>query len=64
MDDRLQILEERLTFLLRHVEEQDREMMALSRALHKCTEKLARLEGKATDHSDPGPPADQRPPHW
>lgn len=60
-------LEERLAFLQRHVEQQDREMLELSRQLMKLTERLARMEAKVaqgTDSAESSPAADERPPHW
>jgi uncharacterized coiled-coil protein SlyX len=67
MDDRQRALEERLTFLQRHVEQQDRIILELSREVSKLSERLARTEAKVTqtaDAGDQGPPADERPPHW
>ncbi len=67
MDDRQRDLEERLTFLQRHVEQQDRIILELSRAVSKLSDRLARTEAKLTqtaDAGDQGPPADERPPHW
>ncbi|MFZ9979424.1 MAG: SlyX family protein [Opitutales bacterium] len=67
MDDRQRDLEERLTFLQRHVEQQDRIILELSREVSKLSDRLARAEAKVTqsaDAVDQGPPADERPPHW
>jgi len=67
MDDRQRALEERLTFLQRHVEQQDRIILELSREVSKLSERLARTEAKVTQSADAGdqaPPADERPPHW
>jgi SlyX protein len=67
MDERQRALEERLTFLQRHVEQQDRIILELSREVSKLSERLARTEAKVTqsaDAGDQGPPADERPPHW
>jgi SlyX protein len=67
MDDRLRDLEERLTFLQRHVEQQDRAMLGLSREVSKLADRLARAEAKLTQSADAGDqaaPADERPPHW
>ena len=67
MDSRLHDLEERLTFLQRHVEQQDRIMLELSREVSKLSDRLARTEAKLTQSTDAGeqaPPADERPPHW
>ncbi len=67
MDDRQRALAERLPFLQRHVEQQDRIILELSREVSKFSERLARTEAKVTqsaDAGDQGPPADERPPHW
>jgi len=67
MEAPLHDLEERLAFLQRHVEQQDREMLELSRELMKVTERLARMEAKVaqgTDSAENSSPADERPPHW
>ncbi len=60
-------LEEKIAFLQRHVEQQDRAMLELTRELGRLSERLARAEARLKQQSageDPGPPADERPPHW
>ncbi|MEY4085930.1 MAG: SlyX [Verrucomicrobiota bacterium] len=67
MDPSRRDLEERIAFLQRHVEQQDRVLLELSREVAKLVDRLARLEAKtaqAADAAEPGPPADERPPHW
>jgi len=67
MDSQLHDLEELLTFLQRHVEQQDRVILELSREVAKLSDRLARTEAKvvrSSDVADSGPPADERPPHW
>ena len=67
MDDHQRALEERLTFLQRHVEQQDRIILELSREVSKLADRLVRAEAKLTQSADAGyqaPPADERPPHW
>jgi len=67
MDSGRQDLEERLTFLQRHVEQQDRIIIELSREVAKLSDRLARTEAKVSQSADAGdqaPPADERPPHW
>jgi uncharacterized coiled-coil protein SlyX len=67
MDDHQRALEERLTFLQRHVEQQDRIILELSREVSKLSDRLVRAEAKLTQSADAGeqaPPADERPPHW
>jgi uncharacterized coiled-coil protein SlyX len=67
MDAHQRALEERLTFLQRHVEQQDRIILELSREVAKLSDRLVRAEAKLTQSADAGdqaPPADERPPHW
>ena len=67
MDDHQRALEERLTFLQRHVEQQDRIILELSREVSKLADRLVRAEAKLTQSADTGDqaaPADERPPHW
>ena len=67
MDERQRALEERLSFLQRHVEQQDRIILELSREVSKLSDRLVRAEAKLTQSADAGdqaPPADERPPQW
>ena len=67
MDEHQRALEERLTFLQRHVEQQDRIILELSREVSKLSDRLVRAEAKLTQSADAGDqaaPADERPPHW
>ena len=67
MEDRQRALEERLTFLQRHVEQQDRIILELSREVSTLSDRLVRAEAKLTQSADAGDqaaPADERPPHW
>ena len=67
MDEHQRALEERLTFLQRHVEQQDRIILELSREVSKLADRLVRAEAKLTQSADAGDqtaPADERPPHW
>jgi SlyX protein len=67
MDPTRRDLEERIAFLQRHVEQQDRVLLDLSREVAKLVDRLARVEAKtaqAADGAESGPPADERPPHW
>ena len=67
MDEHQRALEERLTFLQRHVERQDRIILELSREVSKLADRLVRAEAKLTQSADAGDqaaPADERPPHW
>ena len=67
MDEQQRALEERLTFLQRHVEQQDRIILELSREVSKLADRLVRAEAKLTQSADAGDqaaPADERPPHW
>ena len=67
MDPSRREMEERIAFLQRHVEQQDRVLLELSREVAKLVDRLARLEAKsaqAADAAESGPLADERPPHW
>ncbi len=66
MDARLQKLEEQLAHLQRHIEQQDRVMLNLSKELERLKERIVRLEAGPSDGAEAGPgsPADERPPHW
>ena len=48
MDDHQRALEERLTFLQRHVEQQDRIILELSPEVSKLADRLVRAEAKLT----------------
>lgn len=63
----LKPLEEKIAFLQRHVEQQDRAMLELTREVARISERLARAEARLKQQDggeDSGPPADERPPHW
>ena len=62
MDSRLHDLEERLTFLQRHVEQQDRVILELSREVSKLSDRLARTEAKLTQTADAGDQVEQQEP--
>jgi len=66
MDDTLRRLEEQLVHLQRHVEQQDRAMLDLTREIDRLRQRLDRLESKPSAEGDTaaGSPADERPPHW
>jgi len=66
MDDRVRRLEEQLAHLQRHVEQQDRAMLDLTREIDRLRQRLERLESKPSSEGDSaaGSPADERPPHW
>lgn len=66
MDDRLRRLEEQLAHLQRHIEQQDRAMLDLTREADRLRQRLERLEAKPAGDGDTaaGSPADERPPHW
>jgi phage shock protein A len=59
-------LEEQLVHLQRHVEQQDRAMLDLTRELERLRQRIERLETKPANEGDTaaGSPADERPPHW
>ena len=60
-------LEIKITFLEKHIEEQDRAMFEMSRQMDRLERELARLselvKGSAGS-SGPASPADERPPHY
>jgi len=66
MDDRVRRLEEQLAHLQRHIEQQDRAMLELTRETDRLRQRLERLETKPSSDGDiaAGSPADERPPHW
>lgn len=66
MEDPLRRLEEQVAHLQRHIEQQDRAMLELTRETDRLRRRLERLEAKpaADGDSAPGSPADERPPHW
>ncbi len=67
MPDRQQDLEEKITFLQRHLEQQDRAFLELSKEVSALAARLARTEAKVTaqgNAAEQAPPADERPPHW
>ena len=66
MDDPLRRLEEQVAHLQRHIEQQDRAMLELTRETDRLRQRLERLEAKPASDGDSaaGSPADERPPHW
>ena len=66
MESSIRELQERLAFMQRHIEQQDRVVLELSREVSEISARLARAEAKAQQAGDieTGPPADERPPHW
>jgi len=66
MDEPARRLEEQLAHLQRHVEQQDRAMLELTREVDRLRQRLERLESKPASDGDTsaGSPADERPPHW
>jgi uncharacterized coiled-coil protein SlyX len=62
-------LEIKITFLEKHVEDQNRAMFEMSRQIDRLERQLARLveivkRGTEGGPSGPGSPADERPPHY
>lgn len=59
-------LQERIAFLQRHIEQQDRAFLELSKEITALSQRLARLEGKMNQlgGDEASPPADEKPPHW
>ncbi|MCH2155405.1 MAG: SlyX family protein [Opitutales bacterium] len=70
MEDRLVELEQKVAFLERHVEEQDTEMLRLSRLFNQLSVKLERAEERIRDLTN-NEPSDgdrlnlhEKPPHY
>lgn len=67
-DARLERLEERLAWLERHVEEQDKVMLAQAETLDRLRAELRLLRDRAAalsgEGAGPVSPADERPPHY
>jgi len=63
-DDRLALLEERLSWLQRHVTEQDKAMLAMAGEIDQLKKRL--LELSQGPDAEPGSPLviDERPPHY
>jgi uncharacterized coiled-coil protein SlyX len=59
-------MQERIAFLQRHIEQQDRAFLELSKEITVLSQRIARLEGKINQlgGDEEGPPADAKPPHW
>lgn len=63
----IQELEIKLTFLERHVEEQDRVIYDMQNRLEKLQRKFEQMENRLESSSDSSSgtlPADERPPHY
>ena len=66
MHDTIRELQERITHLQRHIEQQDCAFLELSKEVAQLSARLARAESKVQQmgEGEAGPPADERPPHW
>jgi uncharacterized coiled-coil protein SlyX len=66
MEEFLRRLEEQIAHLQRHIEQQDRAILNLTRESDRLRQRLERLEAKPSSDGDnaAGSPADERPPHW
>ena len=66
MPSEIKELQERLAFLQRHIEQQDRAFLELSKEITVLSQRIARLEGKINQlgGDEEAPPADAKPPHW
>ena len=66
MQSEIKEMQERITFLQRHIEQQDRAFLELSKEIAVLSQRLARMEGKVNQlgGDEDGPPADSKPPHW
>ncbi|EIQ01647.1 SlyX protein [Opitutaceae bacterium TAV1] len=64
-NERLDILEERIAWLQRHVVEQDKVMLGQARELERLRAELTRVIERLPDDSGPSPAGQQeRPPHY
>ncbi len=66
MQSEIKEMQERIAFLQRHIEQQDRAFLELSKDITALSQRLARMEGKVNQlgGDEEGPPADSKPPHW
>jgi len=66
MQEEIKEMQERIAFLQRHIEQQDRAFLELSKEINVLSQRLARIEGKVNQlgGNEEGPPADSKPPHW
>ena len=66
MQEEIKEMQERIAFLQRHIEQQDRAFLELSKEISVLSQRLARMEGKVNQLgiNEEGPPADSKPPHW
>jgi len=66
MQEEIKEMQERIAFLQRHIEQQDRAFLELSKEINVLSQRLARMEGKVNQlgGNEEGPPADSKPPHW
>lgn len=66
MQAEIKEMQERIAFLQRHIEQQDRAFLELSKEINLLSQRLARLEGKIYQlgGGEEGPPVDEKPPHW
>jgi len=66
MQEEIKEMQERIAFLQRHIEQQDRAFLELSKEISVLSQRLARMEGKVNQlgGNEEGPPADSKPPHW
>ena len=66
MQSEIKEMQERITFLQRHIEQQDRAFLELSKEIAVLSQRLARMEGKVNQlgGDEEGRPADAKPPHW
>lgn len=63
--DPLARLEERYTFLEHHVADQDKAILELANDVSTLRQEITRLRSELeADRDTPGPPPDERPPHY
>ena len=66
MQAEIKQMQERIAFLQRHIEQQERAFLVLSKDISVLSQCLARREGKVNQpgSSEEGPPAGTKTPHW
>ena len=66
MQAEIKEMQERIAFLQRHIEQQDRAFLELSKEINVLSQRIARMEGKVSQlgGDEEGPSADAKPPHW
>lgn len=64
IEDRIERLEERLTWLQKHTTEQDRIISAQSFEIESLKKRLTQIKTQISEPGEPPAPSDERPPHY